>query len=467
MHKQRISKAPARPARTSVLTSIKTIATRSTLRPSTRFNQMQPIAIPSMSYKDLIKVVGVDPESNSSYWRKAIDHSAETVVFFQVDLRGTLPRMCKSVRICQEEENACIRLVPSVYIGETMLSPAYIKTIIGRQYLDDEDDLMKLLEHAGILEVEAVSEDLEEERGCDEDEAAAEEEEYTPSAKRRKCATQVQTLTVPRPDPVVSKSRPQVVYPSGKISNVYSSTVNRKVHQSRDASGDLPGQGAAIKLPSSGIPRSSSPEHDAMDTDVDFDELSDGENPLTPAGNECSLESTECSVPGSSKPYESNGKQVRTTDTMQDGTDEEGDLGKKSVLLKKPRNPTQSTGSETAIWFSHDEVGVLIDTVATLPVLWSGEVTVPGRPADVKQRAWDTVAAAVNRVAVENGEPIKSGLQCQKKWRIVLSVFLRIVRTHGKAGKVITTWVWAPKMMFVLSESSLYLKNVQEHLWKE
>ncbi|XP_055334152.1 uncharacterized protein LOC129585480 isoform X2 [Paramacrobiotus metropolitanus] len=149
----------------SLPTGISVTSARPVLRASTKFNQIVPASPAAMSYKDLVKVVGVDPESNPSYWRKAIDHSAETVVFFQVDLRGILPRMCKSVRICQAEENQQLLLVPSVYIGDTLLSGSYVKTIIGKRFLADEDDLMKLLEHAGILqENEELAEDKEENR---------------------------------------------------------------------------------------------------------------------------------------------------------------------------------------------------------------------------------------------------------------------------------------------------------------
>ncbi|XP_055334160.1 uncharacterized protein LOC129585484 [Paramacrobiotus metropolitanus] len=168
-------------------TGITVTSARPVLRSSTRFNRVVPAA---MSYKDLVKVVGVDPESNPLYWRKAIDHSAETVVFFQVDLRGTLPRMCKSVRICQAEENQQLLLVPSVYIGDTLLSGSYVKTIIGKRFLADEDDLMKLLEHAGILqENEELAEEKEEDRdNAQWDEDTAENELFVaePAAKKQK-----------------------------------------------------------------------------------------------------------------------------------------------------------------------------------------------------------------------------------------------------------------------------------------
>ncbi|XP_055334186.1 uncharacterized protein LOC129585503 [Paramacrobiotus metropolitanus] len=169
-------------------TGITVTSARPVLRSSTRFNRVVPAA---MSYKDLVKVVGVDPESNPLYWRKAIDHSAETVVFFQVDLRGTLPRMCKSVRISQAEENQQLLLVPSlpsVYIGDTLLSGSYVKTIIGKRFLADEDDLMKLLEHAGILqENEELAEEKEEDRGNEEGGGDAAGNGYAePAAKRQK-----------------------------------------------------------------------------------------------------------------------------------------------------------------------------------------------------------------------------------------------------------------------------------------
>ncbi|XP_055334156.1 uncharacterized protein LOC129585481 isoform X3 [Paramacrobiotus metropolitanus] len=161
---------------------------RPVLRPSTRLNQIHIVAPEFMSYKELVKVVGVDCEASPSSWRKAIDHSAETVVFFQVDLRGSTPRMCKSVRICQEEE----KLVPSVYIGESLLSATYVKTIIGKRFLTDEDDLMKLLEHAGILQEdgEFFEENAEDgDGGHGEDEAGENEPlEPEPEPKRARVA---------------------------------------------------------------------------------------------------------------------------------------------------------------------------------------------------------------------------------------------------------------------------------------
>ncbi|XP_055334197.1 uncharacterized protein LOC129585513 [Paramacrobiotus metropolitanus] len=183
-------------------TGVPATNTRPVLRSSTRFNQIVPTSPAALSYKDLIKVVGVDPESNPLYWRKAIDHSAETVVFFQVDLRGTLPRMCKSVRICHEAGDRQ-RLIPRMYIGETLLSGDYVKTIIGKRYLADEDDLMKLLEHAGVLKEseEPVVEQQDEENNDDNVWCGAESEDGAaspqPIPKRAKFGEKMQ----PQPGP--------------------------------------------------------------------------------------------------------------------------------------------------------------------------------------------------------------------------------------------------------------------------
>ncbi|XP_055334149.1 uncharacterized protein LOC129585477 isoform X6 [Paramacrobiotus metropolitanus] len=165
---------------------------RPVLRSSTKLNRMQVTASECMSYKELVKVVGVDCEASPSSWRKAIDHSAETVVFFQVDLRGVLPRMCKSVRICQEEE----KLVPSVYIGESLLSATYVKTIIGKRFLTDEDDLMKLLEHAGILheDGEFFEENAEDGDGGHGAEEGGENDPFEPEPKRARVAEKEQVV---------------------------------------------------------------------------------------------------------------------------------------------------------------------------------------------------------------------------------------------------------------------------------
>ncbi|XP_055334164.1 uncharacterized protein LOC129585487 [Paramacrobiotus metropolitanus] len=249
---------------------------RPVLKPSTKLNRIQVAAPESMSYRELVKVVGVDPESNPLYWRKAIDHSAETVVFFQVDLRGTVPKMCKSVRICQEEENHQMRLVPSVYIGESLLSATYVQTIIGKRFLTDEDDLMKLLEHAGILheDAEFFEENAEDGDGDHGEDEAGENEpnEPGPDPKRARVAEKRQVVM----EPAQSSGRRRTTRSSAAAATVSLKAAERKLpvnggRQPVDLS-PLLMLGNTGGLLSSGVEKVSLPEDDtAMVTDVDDD----------------------------------------------------------------------------------------------------------------------------------------------------------------------------------------------------
>ncbi|XP_055346983.1 uncharacterized protein LOC129594351 isoform X6 [Paramacrobiotus metropolitanus] len=113
-------------------------------------------AVPGVSYKKLVESIGIDSSVPPTSWRKAIDHSAEIILFYQLDLRGGFPKLSKSIRIRAED---CVcngqsgsLLIPTVYVDENPVSSSFVETIIGRQYLADGDDLMKLLDHAGVFQ---------------------------------------------------------------------------------------------------------------------------------------------------------------------------------------------------------------------------------------------------------------------------------------------------------------------------
>ncbi|XP_055334136.1 uncharacterized protein LOC129585472 isoform X2 [Paramacrobiotus metropolitanus] len=176
---------------TNALIPASVFSARRPLQSSTKSNQLKPQSTPCISYRELIRAVGIDPETNPSSWRKSIDHSAETVVFFQVDLRGTLPRMSKSVRVCREQpsgEDKQGRLIPTVFVDETQLSSDYVKAVIGRRFLSDEDDLMKLLEHVGVLRPDEEAMEGQENDGRDDDwqEDETENVSYLPQSEPKR-----------------------------------------------------------------------------------------------------------------------------------------------------------------------------------------------------------------------------------------------------------------------------------------
>ncbi|XP_055334177.1 uncharacterized protein LOC129585498 isoform X2 [Paramacrobiotus metropolitanus] len=362
--------------------------TRPVLRSSTRFNQIVPTSPAALSYKDLIKVVGVDPESNPLYWRKAIDHSAETVVFFQVDLRGTLPRMCKSVRICQEAAGRQ-RLIPRVYIGETLLSGDYVKTIIGKRYLADEDDLMKLLEHAGVLKenegplvVEQDEENMENTSYSEEREnGAGSPEYYSPEPKRVKANENTQPQRTTRSQRPTSH-QPFTLEMPDQADDDRSSLGGR---HTLDLSPLIPVD-KIVKAPIETAVAEDVPDETDFEMSglpVDNGGGSDEDDDL-PSGDD---------APGPSTPHEntdeSTGKRprVKIRPAAEDNPADSSDV--------RPGRRISSRGSYAPRMFCSDEISVLIDQVEANPMLWRtvGEMKTGPRGVKGEEGAAASLAA--------------------------------------------------------------------------
>ncbi|XP_055334158.1 uncharacterized protein LOC129585482 [Paramacrobiotus metropolitanus] len=424
--------------------------TRPVLRSSTRFNQIVPTTPAALSYKDLIRVVGVDPESNPLYWRKAIDHSAETVVFFQVDLRGTLPRMCKSVRICQEAGDRQ-RLIPRVYIGETLLSGDYVKTIIGRRYLADEDDLMKLLEHAGVLKEnqEPVVEEQDEEN-ADGDSYSEEREDDAgspePVPKRVRFGEKLQA---PRTTRIISHDRRPTSHRTVTLATPDHRNTdlgNTGGRHTRDLAPLFP-MDNSVKAPiETGVPEDVPDETDFEMSVLPVDDAADYEDDL-PLGDD---------VPGPSASLENadgpTGKMPPIRHSQPHPAVEDNPANNSDGQIRMAR--LISSRMPDALGFCSDEISVLLDQVQANPLLWrttgemkAGPTGVQG--AQARQRGWQQVAAVVSTARLD-GAPVKTGDECYKKWRNLMRTFGRIVKHQNDDGQLTTKWQWTAKMLFVL-----------------
>ncbi|XP_055334155.1 uncharacterized protein LOC129585481 isoform X2 [Paramacrobiotus metropolitanus] len=382
---------------------------RPVLRPSTRLNQIHIVAPEFMSYKELVKVVGVDCEASPSSWRKAIDHSAETVVFFQVDLRGSTPRMCKSVRICQEEE----KLVPSVYIGESLLSATYVKTIIGKRFLTDEDDLMKLLEHAGILQEdgEFFEENAEDgDGGHGEDEAGENEPlEPEPEPKRARVA-----------------EKPRVVLESTQSSGrrtTRSSTAAPVSQKAAEPKSSVSGGRQPVDL----SPLLMMEKIDALPADDslmagDFDDdalpVADDDDNL-PLGDD---------IPGSSKMEESG---EETTDFLP-----EPEVNRAGAEVEETSGLEQALDADEDLQFETSLIGL----IRAHPCLWHRNDP-RYRRLPVKVKAWKTISESTG-LSVD---------KCKKKWHSLSNCFRHACKRPPKdmRGAPFPEWTHARAMQFV------------------
>ncbi|XP_055334173.1 uncharacterized protein LOC129585496 [Paramacrobiotus metropolitanus] len=390
MKRQRISSNRSTPAATSS-------SRAPPLRSSTAFHPTKP-TLPGMSYKDLINAVGIEPETSPSSWRKTIDHTAETVVFFQVDVHSSVPSMCKSVRITQEHSMGERRLVPSVYLYDTLLSVDHVIEVLKRRYLADADDLMKLLEYVAALQADTEEVGQEQENGEDHlDEIENATSPPQPRSKRMKTPENVRLRSSRRLQ--ASTRRSLYTAPS---ENSY-----------EDATGEL----------------------------QQFDFTADA-SPYSPElAPDCTV-ATDSDVECDALPAE--GEDDHTEEDAEEPEDSEPEAEWKGPI--RPR----STKPEAAR-FTEEETRALIESIRANPILWRSDrqrANLPER-TQKKRLAWEKVMRAVNRVAESRGRKKKTFAFCYKKWDSLLSSFRRDVRMNTKNGQFVGVWSFSEQMMFI------------------
>ncbi|XP_055334174.1 uncharacterized protein LOC129585497 [Paramacrobiotus metropolitanus] len=397
---------------------------------------MKPQSTPWISYRELIRAVGIDPELNPSSWRKSIDHSAETVVFFQVDLRGALPRMSKSVRVCRDQlsgEDKQGRLIPTVFVDETQLSSDYVKAVIGRRFLSDEDDLMKLLEHVGVLRPDEEAGEGQENDGRDNvyQEDETENISYLPQPEPKRARFAGRTDFGQRIERIAANR----------------SHTGTGSHQTESAGSayrtpsDLPPYPRSATAATDHLPTGVADEKAAEVTDADVEmggsavEDDDDNFPLP--------EYVQHDVPGSSAHH-------NDEEHLESGLEDEND-----VEDATDETPGEE-GTGEAELFTHQETTVLIDNVKAHPVLWrkqnqSGSTTDRTRQ---QQLAWEKVTAAVSRATVA-GKPKKTSQQCSRKWGSLHAYFRMILPTTKEDEALRNRWPFTQQMMFTKSEDKM------------
>ncbi|XP_055334230.1 uncharacterized protein LOC129585540 [Paramacrobiotus metropolitanus] len=343
---------------------------------------MKPPSTPSISYRELIRAIGIDPETSPSSWRKAIDHSAET----------------------PSGEDKQGRLIPTVFVDETQLSSDYVKAVIGRRFLSDEDDLMKLLEHMGVLRPDEDASDEQENEWHDETESAS---------------------YLPQPEP----KRARFTRPTR--SHSYTGTVDDPIqftttscHTSSDLTSHLPGTTDNL---STSVPEGNTAE--AIDADMEMrDSVAEDDD------DEEHLESGL----QNERDFEDFNDEGSKSDTVQN-----------YLLL----TPVEEVAGEADV-FSDEETTVLIDTVHAHPVLWRRQGhftrTALTERSRQKQLAWEKVADAVSR-ATAAGWPKKSSQQCFKKWDGLRGYFRMLLRTKNEDELSCVAWPFIKQMTFMTS----------------
>ncbi|XP_055334187.1 uncharacterized protein LOC129585504 [Paramacrobiotus metropolitanus] len=297
-----------------------------------------------------------------------------------------------------------------------MLSSDYVKAVIGRRFLADEDDLMKLLEHAGVLQAdEEAGEENDEERKDEEwDEGEVENEPYraAPVPKRRK----------------VSGKKHSGLPQKTAISRSQASLVEKDAESHTDVSGSR--RPVDVLVNALDKPSTSSAETAAEeDADVDLSGLPSGDDQ-----DDMPLGYDETGSP----------RLDSEDEHAEAGLEGEHDPGDAS----EPRTHTAATSYEGRD-FSFEEVLALIDGVHAQPFLWQkSSIAGLGTAARTQERrvAWANVAEMVNQTGT--GVP-KSCQDCMWKWENVRATYRRLVRTNAERT---TTWPFIEKLAFTKPE---------------
>lgn len=111
----------------------------------------------SLTFDTLAEVLLRTFDVTPFVWKKTIDWASQIMLFYQVDVRGVLPKISKCVRVHTEgslDKNPKNgpRLIPSIFLGDQALPVSFVKTIVGKENITSVSDLMKLLENVALLE---------------------------------------------------------------------------------------------------------------------------------------------------------------------------------------------------------------------------------------------------------------------------------------------------------------------------
>ena len=108
-----------------------------------------------LSFEELCRVLdpaGADP----TVWHKIIDRHSRIAFFFQVDYRANLPRLSRAVRVRPEMSYGFVgTLKPTVYFNSNQVEEGFVDGILGRDHINDWDEMSRLLEGVASADLSA------------------------------------------------------------------------------------------------------------------------------------------------------------------------------------------------------------------------------------------------------------------------------------------------------------------------
>lgn len=93
----------------------------------------------------------------NSRWIKAVDRGAQTVIFYQLDLRSDYPSMSRCLRLKPEASSSGTLQKPvwvaSIFLGHHALDGFSVEYVTGKKELTNKEDVLKVLNYISMTPV--------------------------------------------------------------------------------------------------------------------------------------------------------------------------------------------------------------------------------------------------------------------------------------------------------------------------
>ncbi|GAU95316.1 hypothetical protein RvY_06952 [Ramazzottius varieornatus] len=111
----------------------------------------------SLEFRNLCQIL--DPsEAKALFWHSTIDRKARTVTFFQVQCPSTKPRIPRCIRLTKERTVWHREVLEaSVFLNEKQQPASFVRSILGKSYVDSVEGLTELLKAVETSEIPAGS----------------------------------------------------------------------------------------------------------------------------------------------------------------------------------------------------------------------------------------------------------------------------------------------------------------------